>query len=159
VRSTGLAHGLVVLDATWNTGSLTAVERFLLGLAAPSLALVPASRLPAPPARASAVTREGVAESEATFARIPKRTFLDVWRATASFVDPDPGYRTPVPLGLVRGERDRTGDIATATPRWAAAEGVAEHVVPVAGHNVTLDAGGATAAVVRALVAGWETPD
>ena len=57
---------------------------------------------------------------------LPKRTFLDVWRATVSLVDPDPAYRTPVPLGLIRGADDRTGNIATAMPRWAAAEGVTE---------------------------------
>ncbi|CCH31259.1 alpha/beta hydrolase [Actinosynnema sp. NPDC047251] len=150
------AHGLVVVDATWNAGPLGTAERFLLGLAAPSLALVPASRLPGLMARASAVTPEGIAESEATFARIPKRVFLDVWRATVSLIAPEPGYRTPVPLGLVRGEHDRTGNIATAMPRWAAAEAVAEHVIPDAGHNVTLDAADATAAVIRDLVDRWE---
>ncbi|MEU4806238.1 alpha/beta hydrolase [Actinosynnema sp. NPDC023587] len=150
-------HGLVVVDATWNAGPLSAVERSLLALAAPSLALVPASRLPGLLARASAVTPEGIAESEATFARMPKRVFLDVWRATASLVDPDRTYRTPVPLGLIRGERDRTGNIAAAMPRWAVAEGVAEHVIPDAGHNVTLDAGTATAAVIGELVTRWET--
>ncbi|GAA1329366.1 alpha/beta fold hydrolase [Saccharothrix algeriensis] len=150
------AHGLIVLDATWNTGPLSTAERFLLRLAAPSLALVPASRLPRLMARASAITPRGIAESEAAFARIPKRVFLDVWRATASLVDPDPGYRTPIPLGLVRGEHDRTGNIATAMPRWAAAEAVGEHVIAGAGHNVTLDAPDATTTVISALLDRWE---
>ncbi|AUI59615.1 alpha/beta fold hydrolase [Amycolatopsis sp. BJA-103] len=148
--------GLVVVDSAWNTGPLTAVERFSLKLAAPALALIPASRLPGLMARASAVTPEGIAESEATFANMPKQVFLDVWRATVSFVAPEPGYRTPVPLGLIRGDRDRTGNIAVAMPRWARAEGVTEHVVPDAGHVVTLDAADAVSTVIRDIIDGWD---
>ncbi|MER6668251.1 alpha/beta hydrolase [Amycolatopsis japonica] len=152
------ASGLIVVDSTWNEGPLTAAERLLLKFAAPSLALIPAGRLPGLMARASAVTPEGIAECEATFARMPKRVFLDVWRATVSLVDPDPGYRTPVPLALVRGEDDRTGNIATAMPRWAEAEGVAEHVIPGAGHVVSADAGEATTKIIAAVVEGWSAP-
>ncbi|MEU3623874.1 alpha/beta hydrolase [Amycolatopsis coloradensis] len=150
------AYGLIVMDSTWNAGPLTAVERLLLKLAAPSLALIPASRLPGIMARASAVTPEGIAECEATFARMPKRVFLDVWRATVSLVAPEPGYRTPVPLGLVRGDRDRTGNIAVAMPRWARAEGMTEHVVPDAGHVVTVDAADAATKVIRGIIDGWD---
>ncbi|MFI6031959.1 alpha/beta fold hydrolase [Amycolatopsis magusensis] len=150
------AHALIVVDATWNAGPLTAAERFALKLAAPSLALIPAGRLPGLMARASAVTPEAIAECAATFARIPKRVFLDVWRATVSLVDPDPGYRTPVPLGLIRGDGDRTGNIATAMPRWAQAEGTTEQVIPGAGHVVTLDAADATTRAIEHLIAGWE---
>ncbi|MEV7552227.1 alpha/beta hydrolase [Amycolatopsis sp. NPDC089917] len=150
------AGGLVVVDSTWNAGPLSAVERLLLRFAAPSLALVPASRLPGLMARASAVTPEGIAECEATFARMPKHVFLDVWRATVSLVDPEPGYRTPVPLGLIRGEDDRTGNIASAMPRWARAEGVTEQVVPAAGHVVTLDAADRSTKAIVDVIDGWE---
>ncbi|MGW0433301.1 alpha/beta fold hydrolase [Micromonospora sp. NPDC003197] len=150
------AGALIVVDSTWNAGPLTGLERFLLGLAAPSLALIPASRLPGLMARASAVTPAGVTEAKATFSRMPKAVFLDVWRATASLVAPEPGYHTPVPLGLIRGGRDRTGNIATAMPRWAIAEGVTERVIPDAGHLVTLDAPDATTYAIRDLLDGWE---
>ncbi|MFC3452891.1 alpha/beta fold hydrolase [Amycolatopsis speibonae] len=153
----GRASGLIVVDSTWNTGPLTAAERFFLKLAAPSLAIVPASRLPGLMAKASAVTPQGIAGAEAVFARMPKRVFLDVWRATVSFVDPDPEYRTPVPLGLIRGGGDGTGNIATAMPRWAKVEGVTEHVVPGAGHVVTLDAPDAATRAVRDIIDGWGT--
>ncbi|MFI6305335.1 alpha/beta fold hydrolase [Amycolatopsis thailandensis] len=155
-RSPERAGGLIVVDSTWNAGPLTAAERLLLKFAAPSLALIPASRLPGLMARASAVTPEGIAECEATFARMPKRVFLDVWRATVSLVDPEPGYRTPVPLGLVRGEDDKTGNIASAMPRWARAEGVAEHVVPGAGHVVTLDAAEMATKTIVDIIDGWD---
>ncbi len=144
-----LVGGLVAIDCTWNTGPLTALDRLGLRLAAPGLAAIPARRLPALMASASAVTPDAVAALEAAFARMPKARLLDVWRATVSLVEPDRAYRTPVPLTLVRGERDRTGNIAKAMPAWAAAEDVAEHVIPGAGHVPTLDAPDAVAAILR----------
>jgi pimeloyl-ACP methyl ester carboxylesterase len=149
------AGGLIVLDATWSAGPLTRLEQLVLPLAAPALALVPASRLPGLMARASAVTPSAIAATEEVFAAMGKRTFLDVWRATVSLVRPDPGYRTPVPLGLIRGEQDTTGNIASAMPRWAQAEGVEEQVIPGAGHVVTLDAPEATSSALREILAGW----
>lgn len=147
--------GVIVLDSTWNAGPLSALERFALQLAAPALALIPAGRLPRIMARASATTPEAIARTEALFARMPKRTFLDVWRATVSFVTPEPGYRSPVPLALVRGAEDRTGNIATAMPRWAHAEGIVEHVVPGAGHMVTMDAPAETSRLLVSILDDW----
>lgn len=143
-----LVGRLAVIDSTWNTGPLNRLERFALGLAAPSLALIPARRLPRLMAAASAATPDAVDELQRVFARMPKRRFLEVWRATASLVAPDAGYRTPVPLTLIRGERDRTGNIATAMPAWASAEGISEHVVAGAGHVPTLDAPDALSALL-----------
>lgn len=149
------AGGLIVIDSTWNAGPLTGFERFVLRLAAPLLALIPASRLPMLMAKASAVDPGAIEETARVFARMPKKVFLDVWRATASFVSPDPDARTPVPLGLIRGAEDRTGNIATAMPAWADAEGVAEHVIPDAGHVVTLDAPEATGRAIIAVLEGF----
>src|SRR5690606_18582478 len=98
--------GAIVLDSTWNAGPLAMLERFALRLAAPTLALIPANRLPGIMARASAVSPDAIARTEALFARMPKAVFLDVWRATVSFVTPDPDYRCQVPLALVRGAED-----------------------------------------------------
>lgn len=147
--------GAVVLDSTWNAGPLSMLERFALRLAAPALVLVPADRLPGIMARASAVSPEAIARTEALFARMPKAVFLDVWRATVSFVAPDPQYRCPVPLALVRGAEDRTGNIAAAMPRWAQTEGVPEHVVPGAGHLLTWDAPAETSRVLLGILDGW----
>jgi pimeloyl-ACP methyl ester carboxylesterase len=147
-RHPHLVAGVVAIDCTWNNGPLSALERFALHLAAPSLALVPAGRLPRLMAAASAVTPAAVDALETMFARMPKARFLEVWRATTALVAPDPHYRTPVPLTLIRGERDRTGNIATAMPAWGRTEGVAEHVIPGAGHVPTLDAPDAVTALL-----------
>ncbi|WP_436757546.1 alpha/beta fold hydrolase [Streptosporangium sp. V21-05] len=133
-RHPDLARALVVIDATWNTAPLSRGERLLLRMAAPSLAAIPAGRLPDVMARASAETEDARADVRRAFSLLSKKEFVQVWRATAGLLDPDPHYRTPVPLCLIRGERDRTGNIASAMPRWARAEGVEEVVIPGAGH-------------------------
>ena len=82
-----------------------------------------------------------------------KNQFIEVWKATVLFVDPHPRYRTPIPLCLIRGSHDKTGNIATAMPRWADTEGVIEHVVPGAGHLVTQDAPDAVTAMMQSFLA------
>jgi 3-oxoadipate enol-lactonase len=145
--------GLVVMDSTWNTGPLTSTERFLLKLAAPLLSIIPARSLPALMARASAVTPEARSDATRAFSQMTKKQFIEVWKATALFIDPDPIYRTPIPLCLIRGSHDKTGNIATAMPRWADTEGVTEHVVPRAGHLVTQDAPDVVTAIMQSFLA------
>lgn len=153
----GRVAGVVAVDTTWNTGPLTAFERFALRLAAPSLRLIPARSLPGLMARASAITPEAIERTKTVFARMPKPRFLQVWGAAVSFVSPDPGYRSPVPLALMRGKQDATGNIASAMHAWAAFEGVDEHVVPNAGHIVTWDAPKAATRTLLGVLGDLET--
>jgi pimeloyl-ACP methyl ester carboxylesterase len=148
--------GHIVMDATWNAGPLSPIERLALRSAAPALRLIAARSLPHQMARVSAVTPEGIARAEATFARMTKSRFIDVWRATVEFVRPDPSYRSPVPLALIRGERDRTGNIAAAMPRWAARERITENVIDGAGHILTWDAPEETSAALLRILDGWQ---
>jgi 3-oxoadipate enol-lactonase len=134
------ADGLVVIDATWNTAPLSWAQRLLLRSATPMLAMIPARRLPRLMADASAVTPAARADARRAFEQMPKSEFLRVWRATVDLLDTDADYRTPVPLCLIRGDQDRTGNIASAMPRWAAAEGIEEVVIPGAGHIANQDA-------------------
>lgn len=132
--------GVVVIDSTWSAGPLTAVERWLLRSASPLLRLIPARSFARVMANASAVTDAARRDAERAFSAMTKAEFIDVWRAVTEFVDPDPTYRTPIPLLLIRGADDRTGNIATAMAAWAKADGVREVVIPNAGHIVTQDA-------------------
>ncbi|WP_022887612.1 alpha/beta fold hydrolase [Glaciibacter superstes] len=151
-RSPDDFRGLIVMDSTWNTGPLTRVERLLLSIAAPSLSLIPARSLPRIMARASAVTSGAQEDAVRAFSQMSKQEFIAVWRATTEFVAPDSSYTTPVPLCLIRGEKDSTGNIATAMPQWAEFEGVGEHVVPGAGHLVTQDAPHAVSAILESFL-------
>ncbi|GAA2738449.1 alpha/beta hydrolase [Actinocorallia aurantiaca] len=148
---------MAVLDSAWNTGPLSAMERLALKSAAPVLRLIPARALPRMMADASAVTDTARADLVRVFSAMPKAEFLSVWLATTRFVDPDPAYRTPVPLLLLRGAKDRTGNIATAMPQWAAAEGIEEVVIPDAGHVVTLDAPEAASKALLAFLTRIES--
>ena len=151
-RHPALARALVVIGSAWNAQPLTLLDRALLRLAAPSLAVIPASRLPRLMAEASAETAAGRSYAEAVFASLTKAEFLDAWRATVGLLDPEPGYRTPVPLALIRGARDRTGNIATAMPRWAAVEGIEEDVIAGAGHIANVDEPDTVNAVLLAFL-------
>ncbi len=153
-RHPGLARALVVLDSTWNTQALSWLDRALLRLALPSLAAIPARRLPRLMASASAATPRGRAYAETAFGRQSKPEFLSAWRATVGLLEADAGYRTPVPLCLLRGEHDRTGDIMRSMPRWAAAEGIREHVIAGAGHLVNVDAPGETNEIILRFLGG-----
>lgn len=149
--------GLIVVDSTWNTGPLSMFERLGLRLGTPMLRLIPSRNLPGLMARASATTPSAISRTEEVFARMPKARFLDVWAAAVSMVAPDPAGRCPVPLGLVRGEQDSTGNIASAMPLWARSEGVGEHVIAGAGHIVTWDAPKATSRVLLQILEEWES--
>ncbi|OZM71978.1 alpha/beta hydrolase [Amycolatopsis antarctica] len=149
-----MARALVVIDSAWNAAPLSATDRLLLRLASPALSLIPAGSLPRVLANASAVTPGARADARRAFALLSKPEFLAAWRATATLLRPDPGYRTPVPLLLIRGERDRTGDIAARMPRWAATDGVAEHVIAGAGHIANQDAPDAVNEVLSAFLHG-----
>jgi pimeloyl-ACP methyl ester carboxylesterase len=147
--------GLIVLDSAWNTGRLSALERFGLRSAGAALALLPSRRLPGMMARASAVTSAAVDRAAEMFARMEKPRFIDVFAEASALIDPEPDYRTPKPLGLIRGAADRTGNIATAMPAWARAEGVTEHVIDDAGHIVSWDAPEATSATILQILEEW----
>ncbi|WP_440071373.1 alpha/beta fold hydrolase [Streptosporangium sp. OZ121] len=151
-RRPDLARALIVIDSTWNTAPLSWKERLLVKAAAPSLSMISARRLPGMMAEASAVTEGARADARRAFSQLSKEEFVQVWRATVEFLDPDPGYRTPVPLCLIRGERDRTGNITSAMPRWATAEGVEEVVVPGAGHISNQDNPHAVNAAIEAFL-------
>ncbi|MED7924411.1 alpha/beta hydrolase [Nonomuraea sp. LP-02] len=157
-RHPGLARALVVIGSAPNTAPLSSWDRLLLRSAAPILAAIPARALPPLMAAASAVTPQARADARRAFGALPKKDFLQAWRATVALLDPDPGYRTPVPLCLIRGERDRTGDIASAMPRWAAAEGVEEVVVPDAGHIANQDNPRVVNEAIETFLAAIEAP-
>jgi pimeloyl-ACP methyl ester carboxylesterase len=141
VRADPAAYaGLVVIDSTWNTGPLNSLEGWLLKSAAPARKLIPASSFARVMANASAVTEYARRDVERAFSAMSKSDFIAIWRAVTQFVQPDPTYRTAVPLLLIRGADDRTGNIVTAMDAWATADGVRQVVIAGAGHQATQDA-------------------
>ncbi|WP_369796474.1 alpha/beta fold hydrolase [Plantibacter sp. Leaf314] len=80
--------GLVVIDATWNSGPLGWMERRLLHLAAPTLSLIPARTLPGLMARASAVTDAAQQDLMRAFSQVPKRDFSRSGKRPSHSSDP-----------------------------------------------------------------------
>ncbi len=134
---------LAVLGAPWITGRLRASERLPMKTASAVMRLMPTRRIhalmtslvvdtsPSPRVRA---------EFADLIAQVPRRHLLQAVRVGGQLLDPDPSYRTPIPLCLMRGEHDVTFKVDQIMPRWAAAEGVAEVIIPKAGHVANLDA-------------------
>jgi 3-oxoadipate enol-lactonase len=140
-RRPDLVEALVVSDATCNTAArhplavpmtigLLNAQAMLPGdgfarLAVNSTALDPDVRAYAAQANAHRSNRETVAI---------------LTELLSGALRPQPDYRTPVPLLLIRGERDQVGDIAAGTAAWAGREPLAEYaVIPEAGHTSNLD--------------------
>ncbi|WP_167051352.1 alpha/beta fold hydrolase [Salinibacterium sp. ZJ77] len=134
-----LVGHFVAVDCTWNTGPLSEFEQFGLDISVPMLRAIPARRLPRMMARACSTHPAAIDELERMFAQMPKPRFLEVWGAAVSLVAPDPDYRTPVPLTLIMGAHDKTGNIRRAMPAWAKAEDIEVVRIPAAGHVPSLD--------------------
>lgn len=151
--------GMIILDSTWNSGTLTRWEEIQLQIAPRLLRVTTSAKMPGTLARASAVTPEAISKAEGMFSQMPKRTFLDVCYEMISLIKPDPMYLTPVPLSLIRGDLDKTGNIAKAMTQWAHADNVAELIIPNAGHLVTLDAPRETSSVLLQTLRRWSGKD
>ncbi len=137
------AGALAVLGAPWITGPLRAGERLPLKSAAAVMRLMPTRRIHALMTSLVVSTSPSLAvraEFAELIAQVPRRHLLDAVRTGGQLLDPDPTYRTPIPLCLMRGEHDVTFNVNEIMPRWAAAEGVAEVIIPNAGHVANLDA-------------------
>lgn len=91
-------------------------------------------------ARTTAVTPAARAYAYEATGALTKAEFVAVWEAVATSLHPDPGYTITIPLLLTHGDSDRTGNIATSTPRWAKRDLRARYeVIPDAGHNANQD--------------------
>ena len=136
----GRVRALVVIGSAWNTGPVSVTDRTLLKVATPILRMIPARALPRLMADASASAPHARQDVRRAFSALSKQEFITAWAAAVDSLEPDPGYRTPVPLCLIRGANDRTGNIAKAMPTWAAHERVEERVIAGAGHVANQDA-------------------
>lgn len=91
-------------------------------------------------AKSTALRPDVRAYAQEAIGALSKPEFLHIWRAVASCLTPDPGYRIAVPHLLTHGDQDRTGNVARTAPAWAAREKLCHYrVVPNASHNANQD--------------------
>lgn len=131
---------LALIDCTRNVNRLTRMERLAVWSAPAMMALYPFRTL----ARQSA---ELCSDDEAVrayilecFERIGKKDFIRVFSELALCLHDEPGYSYGLPMLVLCGEHDKTGNIKKILGTWAPNEpDCAVHVVKNAGHLCNMD--------------------
>ncbi|AIT90148.1 alpha/beta fold hydrolase [Corynebacterium ulcerans] len=132
-------RALVIIDSAWNREQLTPLDRLSLWISTPLLRVSPWSWLVDRMARASAATPEGVALARRSFSQLSKGEFLHAWELAKSELSPQHEGTPDLPLLLICGEKDGTGEILRSMRKWADETGVPLHIVPGAGHLSNVD--------------------
>lgn len=131
---------LVLIDCTDNAQQLSRLERIELAVAGPILAAYPTRMLLRQSAATAAVTPAARSYLREALTRTGKRRFVDIMRFAPDALIAEPGHRFGCPTLLVLGAKDRTGNIAKAMRRRAAADPLCRlEVIPGAGHLANLD--------------------
>lgn len=137
------ARAMVIFGSPWVTGELKPGERLPMKSASVVMSLMPTKRIRSMMVKLVAGTSPNPAmrdEMREMLEAVPRENLLQATRSMGALLDPDPAYRTPIPLCLMRGEYDVTFKVNEIAPRWAAAEGVEEVIIPNAGHAANMDA-------------------
>lgn len=91
-------------------------------------------------ARATAITPEVQAYAYEAMSTLTKTDFVEIWKAVAGAIRPDPEHESKHPLLLTHGDQDRTGTVAKSVAAWANRDPSARYdVIPQAGHNANQD--------------------
>jgi pimeloyl-ACP methyl ester carboxylesterase len=132
---------VVVADATCNTAARAPWEASMTVATLTAQAQLTGAEFGRYAARATALDPRVQEYALATNAhRSNSETVAILSSLVNTALRPEPEYRLPVPALLVHGDRDRIGDIATATRGWAKREPLAEYaVITGAGHASNLD--------------------
>ncbi|MBN7772758.1 alpha/beta hydrolase [Clostridium aminobutyricum] len=131
---------LVLIDCTRNTGCLTWTEHMILKFTRLIFGLYPWKtliRLSADACGTAMSTREYVREC---FGRMEKRTFVDVMMSLMTCLHEDPSFRFSVPVLLLCGSEDKSGNIRKIVQSWAESEPHCDmYFIDGAGHNANQD--------------------
>lgn len=131
---------LVLIDCTDNHGRLTRGERLALRSTRVILSAYPWSVLVRQSARACGRVPETADYAEACLRHIGKRRFIEVMGFWADCLDPDPAYRLGVPVLLLVGDQDSSGNVKRALQQLADRNTDTRLVVlPDAAHNSNMD--------------------
>jgi pimeloyl-ACP methyl ester carboxylesterase len=129
---------LIAVDCACNTLPLNALDRAVLAVSPRLLRLLPERLLWSGTVAVSKYA--GVRRYlSATIRQHSKARIIEITTATLRALNPQPDYRTPCPLLIVRGEHDSAGAIRQQAPRWAARDKAQYRVIPRAGHMSNMD--------------------
>ncbi len=131
---------MVIADGTCITWHHTAFERWIIRESATLMKIMPEKMLKTAGLPYFSARQEVRDYTYEAFSMLSKPQFIALWNGVISCLHEDPDYKIPVPVLLVHGENDRTGDIKKIAPAWAAKTPVCQYeVVPDASHFVILD--------------------
>ena len=133
-------RALALIGSSSLTMPLKRSERFALKLTPTLFKLWPEENLRKLVVKNTATSAEVQEYARDAMDALSKKEFLEIWRGITRSFREEEDYRIRKPLLLTHGENDRSGNIAKATPEWAAREpGCRYEVVPGAGHNANQD--------------------
>lgn len=111
-------EALIVIGATDITTLPSRLERAGLTLSPYVFKVWPDDHLRKLIAEYTAVTPEVQQYAAEATHQLSKQEFVTVWKAVATCLHEEPGYRIQQPFLLTHGEHDETGIIAKAAPAW-----------------------------------------
>ncbi len=131
---------LVVLDSTWNFQKLSRSEEVLIKMGGPIFKLYPRKMVIDQSLAISATSKESKDLMRKPMELLTKEEFADILLSSAgSVLHYEPDYRVPVPILLMMGDLEQTGNIKKAMPAWAKHDGIRLVVIPNAKHCANLD--------------------
>ncbi|MFC6331008.1 alpha/beta fold hydrolase [Paenibacillus septentrionalis] len=131
---------VVLIGCTDNAQSLSFSERVQLSLAIPTLRLIPWTSLAKLSGDASGETEYAKAYTRKAIMSLGKQRFVDVMKTLRIALRHDPQYTFPIPVLLILGEKDKTGNIVKAMSGWPRKDRNAVlKLIPNAGHNANMD--------------------
>ena len=131
---------LVSVGCTWNFQKLSAVENLGVKVGVPLIGLYPYDTLVRQMAEVSADKPESKEYLRRAFSVLAKDEFVQVMKEATACLHYEPDYVLPVPMLLIVGDKDQTGNIRKVAPLWAAHEKHCTFVlVPEGMHAFNLD--------------------
>jgi 3-oxoadipate enol-lactonase len=129
---------LVAVDCACHTLPLSAAQRALLAVSPALLRLLPQRLLWSSTVALSKRT-DVRRYLSAAVRQLSKAELLEITTATLRALHPEPGYRIPCPVLIMRGEHDRAGAIRQQAPVWARRDAAEYAILPDAGHLSNMD--------------------
>lgn len=131
---------VIIIGANCATETLSRWERCGLRSSVSWIRLWPWGDLRRRSARATAITPETRLYAYEAMSTLTKTDFVEVWKAVAGAIRPEPEHQSQHPLLLTHGNQDRTGTVAKSMAAWARRDPSARYdVIPNAGHNANQD--------------------
>jgi pimeloyl-ACP methyl ester carboxylesterase len=150
-----LVEKLVLIGCTKNTGKLTLAEKITLRFTKFIFLCYPWNTLITQSSNACS-NREDVRQYvRECFAKIDKRTFIDIIIAVTGCLLEDEAYRFKQPVLLLCGQDDKSGNIRKIAKHWADSDdNITLLMIEHAGHNANQDAPEVVNALISEFLCG-----